>query len=60
MECGPFPNSRPSFSRSARSVGWGKTDSVGVLSNLFPMSVALYNIFMHYRSASSGDAPSHA
>jgi lipid-A-disaccharide synthase-like uncharacterized protein len=31
---------------------WGKNDSVGVLSNLFPMTVALYNMFMHYRSAS--------
>ena len=39
---------------------WGKNDSVGVLSNLFPMTVALYNMFMHHRSASSGDAPSHA
>ena len=38
---------------------WGKNDSVGVLSNLFPMTVALYNLFMHYRSASS-DAPGHA
>jgi lipid-A-disaccharide synthase-like uncharacterized protein len=42
---------------------WGKNDSVGVLSNLFPMMVALYNLFMHYRSESrsdSDDAPSHA
>jgi lipid-A-disaccharide synthase-like uncharacterized protein len=28
---------------------WGKNDSVGVLSNLFPMVVALYNLVMHYR-----------
>jgi lipid-A-disaccharide synthase-like uncharacterized protein len=28
---------------------WGKNDSVGVLSNLFPMLVAAYNLFMHYR-----------
>lgn len=28
---------------------WGKNDSVGVLSNLFPMSVALYNLAMHRR-----------
>jgi lipid-A-disaccharide synthase-like uncharacterized protein len=28
---------------------WGKNDSVGVLSNLFPMMVAAYNLFMHYR-----------
>lgn len=26
---------------------WGKNDSVGVLSNLFPMGVALYNLAMH-------------
>jgi lipid-A-disaccharide synthase-like uncharacterized protein len=39
---------------------WGKNDSVGVLSNLFPMTVALYNMFMHHRYASGGDAPSHA
>ena len=25
---------------------WGKNDSVGVLSNLFPMAVALYNFAM--------------
>lgn len=29
---------------------WGKNDSVGVLSNLFPMGVALYNFTMHYRA----------
>lgn len=29
---------------------WGKNDSVGVLSNLFPMAVALYNFAMHRRS----------
>jgi lipid-A-disaccharide synthase-like uncharacterized protein len=39
---------------------WGKNDSVGVLSNLFPMAVALYNMFMHHRFASGGNAPSHA
>jgi lipid-A-disaccharide synthase-like uncharacterized protein len=39
---------------------WGKNDSVGVLSNLFPMAVALYNTFMHYRSESRSDAPNHA
>lgn len=31
---------------------WGKNDSVGVLSNLFPIIVAAYNLFMHYRSRS--------
>jgi lipid-A-disaccharide synthase-like uncharacterized protein len=39
---------------------WGKNDSVGVLSNLFPMAVALYNMFMHHRAVSSSDATSHA
>ena len=34
---------------------WGKNDSVGVLSNLFPMSVALYNLAMHRRSMSAPD-----
>jgi lipid-A-disaccharide synthase-like uncharacterized protein len=29
---------------------WGKNDSVGVLSNLFPMTVALYNLFLDIRS----------
>jgi lipid-A-disaccharide synthase-like uncharacterized protein len=35
---------------------WGKNDSVGVLSNLFPMTVALYNYVMHRRAAE--DEPS--
>jgi lipid-A-disaccharide synthase-like uncharacterized protein len=30
---------------------WGKSDSVGVLSNLFPMAVAAYNLVMHRRAA---------
>jgi lipid-A-disaccharide synthase-like uncharacterized protein len=29
---------------------WGKNDSVGVLSNLFPMSVALYNLAMDIKA----------
>ena len=29
---------------------WGKNDSVGVLSNLFPASVALYNWMMDIRA----------
>jgi lipid-A-disaccharide synthase-like uncharacterized protein len=33
---------------------WGKNDSVGVLSNLFPMAVALYNFIMHYRAREDG------
>ncbi len=32
---------------------WGRNDSVGVLSNLFPMAVALYNQFMHRRAEKS-------
>ena len=42
---------------------WGKNDSVGVLSNLFPVMVALYNLVMHYRYATrpdADDAASHA
>jgi lipid-A-disaccharide synthase-like uncharacterized protein len=30
---------------------WGKNDSVGILSNLFPMSVAIYNLVMQKRAA---------
>jgi len=26
---------------------WGKNDSVGILSNLFPTGVALYNLYLH-------------
>ena len=29
---------------------WGKNDSVGVLSNLFPAAVALYNLFLDLRA----------
>ncbi len=29
---------------------WGKNDSVGVLSNLFPMSVAIYNWLMDIKA----------
>jgi lipid-A-disaccharide synthase-like uncharacterized protein len=32
---------------------WGKNDSVGVLSNLFPMGVALYNLMLDIRSGRS-------
>jgi lipid-A-disaccharide synthase-like uncharacterized protein len=28
---------------------FGKNDSVGILSNLFPMSVALYNLYLEFR-----------
>ena len=36
---------------------WGKNDSVGVMSNLFPMAVAGYNFFMHQRAKRSGGSP---
>ena len=36
---------------------WGKNDSVGVMSNLFPMAVAGYNFFMHQRHKRSGGSP---
>jgi lipid-A-disaccharide synthase-like uncharacterized protein len=29
---------------------WGRNDSVGVLSNLFPMAVALYNLLLEART----------
>jgi len=29
---------------------WGKNDSVGVLSNLFPAAVAVYNLMMDVKS----------
>ena len=46
---------------------WGKNDSVGVLSNLFPMGVAVYNWLMDIRATRresqshdmSGGVPSH-
>lgn len=30
---------------------YGRNDSVGVLSNLFPFAVALYNLYLHRRHA---------
>jgi lipid-A-disaccharide synthase-like uncharacterized protein len=30
---------------------FGKNDSVGILSNLFPFTVALYNLYLHRRTA---------
>lgn len=43
---------------------WGKNDSVGVLSNLFPMGVAIYNLVLEIRAqredaASDASAMSH-
>jgi lipid-A-disaccharide synthase-like uncharacterized protein len=32
---------------------WGKNDSVGILSNLFPMAVALYNLGLDIRASRS-------
>lgn len=33
---------------------FGKNDSVGVLSNLFPFAVALYNLYLHRRAQAAG------
>ena len=33
---------------------FGKNDSVGVLSNLFPFTVALYNLYLHRRAQATG------
>jgi lipid-A-disaccharide synthase-like uncharacterized protein len=33
---------------------WGKNDSVGVLTNLLPASVAFYNLVMDIKSGRSG------
>lgn len=33
---------------------WGKNDSVGILSNLFPATVALYNLVMDVRAGRGG------
>ena len=33
---------------------FGKNDSVGVLSNLFPASIAAYNLFLDTRNAQQG------
>jgi lipid-A-disaccharide synthase-like uncharacterized protein len=30
---------------------FGRNDSVGVMSNLFPLVVALYNLYLDYKSA---------
>lgn len=32
---------------------FGKNDSVGVLSNLFPMTVSIYNLMLHRKSSSA-------
>jgi lipid-A-disaccharide synthase-like uncharacterized protein len=29
---------------------FGKNDSVGILSNLFPFAIALYNLYLHHRT----------
>jgi lipid-A-disaccharide synthase-like uncharacterized protein len=36
---------------------WGKNDSVGVMSNVFPMAVAAYNFAMHRRSRQERKRP---
>lgn len=35
---------------------WGKNDSVGVLTNLLPASVALYNLILDIRNGRPSDA----
>ena len=35
---------------------FGKNDSVGVLSNLFPFTVALYNLYLHRRAQRAVDS----
>ena len=35
---------------------WGKNDSVGILSNLFPTSVAFYNLVMDIRHKRQANA----
>ncbi len=37
---------------------WGKNDSVGVLSNLFPAAVAVYNLMMDLKSGRIGESSS--
>ncbi len=39
---------------------FGKNDSVGILSNLFPFAVALYNLHLHRRHAQNADATGNA
>ena len=34
---------------------WGKNDSVGVLSNLFPAAVAVYNLMMDLKSGGTAN-----
>lgn len=36
---------------------WGRNDSVGVLSNLFPALVALYNLMLDFRSERAATNP---
>lgn len=34
---------------------WGRNDSVGLLSNLFPLTVAVYNLMLHRKVTASGE-----
>jgi lipid-A-disaccharide synthase-like uncharacterized protein len=36
---------------------FGKNDSVGILSNLFPTFIALYNLYLDLRESRSGSSP---
>ncbi len=35
---------------------FGKNDSVGILSNLFPLFVALYNLYLDFKNRNGGTA----
>jgi lipid-A-disaccharide synthase-like uncharacterized protein len=35
---------------------FGKNDSVGILSNLFPLFVALYNLYLDFRNREGSQA----
>lgn len=37
---------------------FGKNDSVGILSNLFPFTVALYNLYLHRKTQRDTATPS--
>ncbi len=36
---------------------WGKNDSVGILANAFPFTVALYNLYLDIRNAKENGQP---
>ena len=38
---------------------WGKNDSVGILSNLFPALIAIYNLYLDLRGARPASRSRH-